>query len=52
VQSRDELDWFVFESIWFVRPGFIDGFEGREALQGFKALGEVVGVEECCEVLA
>ena len=52
VQSRDELDWFVFKSIWFVRPGFVDGFEGRKSLQGFEALGEVVGVEECCEVLA
>src|SRR5450830_796326 len=52
VQSRGELDRFVFESIWFVCPGFADGFKGREPLQGLETLGEVVGVEERCEVLA
>ena len=52
MQSRGELDRFAFESIWFVCPGFADGFEGREPLQGFEPLGEVVSVEERCEVLA
>src|ERR1039458_1618597 len=52
VQSRGELARFVFESIWFACPGFADGFKGREPLQGLETLGEVIGVEERCEVLA
>ena len=46
------LHRFALESIWLVCPGFADGFERRGPLQGFEALGEVVGVEEGCEVLA
>src|ERR1039458_9172414 len=52
VQSRGELARFVFESIWFACPGFADGFKGREPLQSLETLGEVIGVEERCEVLA
>jgi hypothetical protein len=41
----------MFGSIWLVCPGFADGLEGHEPVQGFEALGEVVGIEERCEVL-
>jgi hypothetical protein len=33
-------------------PGFTDGFERREPIQSLETLGEVVGVEECLDVLA
>src|SRR5262245_37270270 len=52
VQSRSELDRIVFESIGFFCPGFTDGFERREPIQSLETLGEVVGVEECLDVLA
>src|SRR5262249_42721872 len=52
VQSRSELDRIVFESIGFSCPGFTDGFERREPIQSLETLGEVVGVEECLDVLA
>src|SRR5215471_4083212 len=50
--SRSELDRIVFESIGFFCPGFTDGFERREPIQSLETLGEVVGVEECLDVLA
>src|SRR5262249_26028943 len=49
---RSELDRIVFESIGFFCPGFTDGFERREPIQSLETLGEVVGVEECLDVLA
>jgi len=52
VYSRSELDRIVFESIGFFCPGFTDGFERREPIQSLETLGEVVGVEECLDVLA
>src|SRR5262249_5521872 len=52
VQSRSELDRIVFESIGFFCPGFTDGFERRQPIQSLETLGEVVGVEECLDVLA
>src|SRR5262249_11591402 len=33
-------------------PGFTDGFERRQPIQSLETLGEVVGVEECLDVLA
>jgi hypothetical protein len=38
--------------IGFFCPGFTDGFERREPIQSLETLGEVVGVEECLDVLA
>src|SRR5215468_1041594 len=50
--SRSELNLIVFESIGFFCPGFTDGFERREPIQSLETLGEVVGGEECLDVLA
>ena len=36
----------------FFCPGVTDGFERREPIQSLETLGEVVGVEECLDVLA
>jgi hypothetical protein len=52
VQSRSEVGWIVSESAGLVCPSFADVLVGSEPPQGLEALGEVVGVDECLDVLA
>ncbi len=40
------------ESFGLLCPDFADVFVGREPIQGFKSLGEVVGHDEAFQVLA
>ncbi len=39
------------EAFGLVCPGAANGFVGGEALQGFEAAGEVVGIDEVAEML-
>ena len=44
------MDWIDVVSVWLLCPELANVFEGREALEGLEALGEVVGVEEGFQV--
>ena len=50
VWFRHVMDWIDVEPVWLLCSELADVFEGREALQGLEALGEVVGVEEGFQV--
>ena len=50
VWSRHVMDWIDVVSVWLLCPALANVFEGREALEGLEALGEVVGVEEGFQV--
>jgi len=52
VQSRDEMVWMKPAPLGLGSPLFVDEFEDGYALEGLQSLGEVVGVEECRQVLA
>ena len=52
VRSHHVMEWIDVEPVWLLCPELADVFEGREALQGLEALGEVVGVEEGFQVVA
>jgi hypothetical protein len=38
------------EAIWLFRPGCADELVGCQPFKGLQALGEVVGIQECCEM--
>ena len=46
VWSRGEVVWIGFKAMRFVLPAGTDVLVGSEAVEGFEALGEVVGAEE------
>jgi hypothetical protein len=39
------------KAFWFIRPYFADVFIGRQAFEGFEALGEVVGHQKRVQML-
>lgn len=46
------MGWIDVESVRVLCPAFADVFEGGEPFEGLEALGEVVGIDEGCEVCA
>ncbi len=44
------MGWIDDESFWVFGPAFDDVFVGREAVECFKSLSEVIGCHEGCEV--
>jgi hypothetical protein len=44
------MGWVRDETVWFLGPYFADGFEGREALEGFEPPPIGIGVDEVVQV--
>src|SRR3954462_14695696 len=50
VQSRGEVDWVEGEALRVVGPGSAYCLVWCEAAEGLEPLGEVIGVQEGCEM--
>jgi len=45
------MGWIEPEAIWLLRPGCADDLVRCKPFEGLQALGEVVGIQECREVI-
>ena len=46
------MGWIDVEAVWVLCPAFADVLKGGEPFKGLEPLGEVVGVDEGCEMRA
>jgi len=44
------VGWIECKSVWVLRAGFAEVFEGREAFECLESSGEVVGPEDVCQM--
>ena len=44
------MGWIDLESFWLFCPAIHDVFERGETFEGLETLGEVIGIDEGCEM--